>query len=87
MKLTAKELSGQHIGKTISVTVQDAFFRNEIHTGTLRAVTHEAETETIRGGGNHVLRTTVGQYVDLTISNARINRISTDTPITIQEGQ
>ena len=87
MNLTAQQLSGEHIGKTVSVIVQDAFFRDETHTGTLRAVTHETESETIRGGGNHVWRTTVGQYVDLTIGNARINRISTNTPITIQEEQ
>lgn len=79
MKLTAKELSGMHIGKTVTVE----FRRSEV-TGELDAIKHERETvlEDLQG---HPIRTEC--WVTLTIGGIKHNPVGLERAITIQEGE
>lgn len=72
MNLTAQELSGEHIGKTIKIP-EAKIVNNE---GELLGITHwEKKQKRV----SVILRTSRGFRFDYTISN--------NTPITIQEEQ
>lgn len=79
MNITAKELSGEHIGKT--VTVQ---FRRSNVNGVLDAIKHEQET-ILQDLNGEPIRTE--QWVELTIGGITQNAIGAGTPITIQEAK
>ena len=72
MKLTAKELSGVHIGKTIKIPE----VMNVNNAGELLGITHWGNKEKRVSVS---LRTSRGFRFDYVINN--------NTPITIQEGQ
>ncbi len=80
MNITAKELSGEHIGKTVTLTLEQ-----ETYTAPLAEVVHGSETETIVGAGNHVWRKIIYPRIAITIGSATFQDVPADTLITIQE--
>ena len=86
MNITAKELSGVHVGKTITVILDGLYLQTERYTGTLHALSHESETERV-GNEYYTARIDTRNYVDITLGIARIKGIPHNTPITIQEGE
>lgn len=77
MNLTAKEFSGQHIGKTITVE-----YRRSTVTGELDKIKPEREISASDWGGNPVA---YQYWATLTIGGIAQNTIGGNTPITIQE--
>ena len=77
MNLTVKELSGQHIGKTVTVE-----YRRSTVTGELDKIEHEREITASGWGGNPVA---YQYWATLTIGGIVQNAIGGNTPITIQE--
>ncbi|WP_417372996.1 hypothetical protein [Glutamicibacter protophormiae] len=77
MNLTAKELSGKHIGKTITVE-----YRRSTVTGELDKIEHEREITASDWGGNPAA---YQYWATLTIGGIVQNAIGGNTPITIQE--
>lgn len=79
MNITAQQLSGEHIGKTITVQ-----FRRSKVTGELDEIKHTRETTHADYGGRSI-RTE--RWVTLTIGGIEHNAIGPENQIEIQEGQ
>jgi len=75
MKITARQLSGEHIGKMITVH----HYRGT-YTGELDSVQHHRETESI----SH-FRTETSRWARLQVGAAELDHVPEDTPITIRE--
>lgn len=75
MNLTAQQLNGTHLGKTVTV-----HHHQGTYTGELDSVEHHRETESI---GHH--RTDTDQWVSMCVGVAEIGHVPTNTPVTILE--
>ncbi|WP_190264868.1 hypothetical protein [Glutamicibacter nicotianae] len=83
MNITAKELSGEHIGKTIGVPKERATI-----SGVLEEFQWEVDIEEITNGLGEVLnRAVVSKEIRLNIGGYEIWLQDENTPITIQEGE
>lgn len=83
MNITAKELSGLHIGKTISVPKERATI-----SGVLEEFQWEVDIEEITNGlGEVIKRAVVSKEIRLNIGGYEIWLQDENTPITIQEGE
>lgn len=83
MNITAKELSGEHIGKTIGVPKERATI-----SGVLEEFQWEVDIEEITNGLGEVLkRAVISKELRLNIGGYEIWLQDENTPITIQEGQ
>lgn len=79
MNLTAQQLNGTHIGKTVTIE-----YRRSTVTGELDAIHHTREVALENYRGQPVR---FNYWTQLTIGGVQHNIVSAHTPITIQEEQ